>query len=458
MAVFERSSILPVPPGEAWAWHRRPGAFERLAPPWERIQVLDRSGDFDTGSVTFRIVVGPGSAIWVAQHRPGAEPFEWIDDQVRGPFRRWSHSHRFIPDGQGQCRLIDRIEHELPFGSLGFLGEGWVRRQLGRTFAYRHAVIAADLAQQAEWAGRPRLTIALTGASGLIGRALAPLLTTGGHRVLRLVRGRPAASEEIAWDPDRGTIDSARLEGVDAVVHLAGEPLAGLWTQGRRRRILESRARGTELLARTIAGLARKPEVLVTASAVGIYGNRGEEVLTEASTGPGDAGRVPFLVRVARAWEAGAESAERAGVRVVRVRIGLVLSPAGGALGTMLPAFRLGLGGMVGTGRQYQSWIAIDDVIGAIYHAVMQDRLRGPVNLVSPHPATNAEFTKALAAVLGRPAPFTAPAGALRLLPGGMGEELLLTSARVLPDRLRESGYRFRFPRLPEALAHVLGR
>jgi uncharacterized protein (TIGR01777 family) len=294
--------------------------------------------------------------------------------------------------------------------------------------------------------------VAVTGAGGLLGSSLVPMLTTGGHRVTRLVRGAPGAGE-VRWDPAGGGLDPRALRGVDAVIHLAGENIAaGRWTAARRRRVLESRRTGTRLLAEAVARAPDGPRVLVSASAIGIYADRGDEVLDEESP-PGRG----FLPDVARAWEEGTRPAEDAGVRVVRLRIGLVLTPAGGLLGRLLLPFRLGLGGRIGTGAQWMSWVSIDDVMGAFHHALTADGARGPMNAVGPAPVTNAEFTRILGAALHRPTLLPVPAVALRLAFGRMADEAILASTRVLPAALTRAGYRFRHATLEAALAHVLG-
>jgi uncharacterized protein (TIGR01777 family) len=296
------------------------------------------------------------------------------------------------------------------------------------------------------------MDVLISGATGLIGSALIPELEAKGHTVRRLTR-TPRSEGDIRWDLDAGTIEG-ELSGTEAVVHLAGESIAeGRWTEEKKRRILESRRKGTRLLAEMIAALSEPPSVMVSVSAIGYYGDRGNELLTEESES-GDL----FLSEVCRKWEAAAEPAREAGIRVVHPRFGIVLSTEGGALGATLPIFKLGGGGKIGSGRQYWSWVAFDDVIGAILHSIENEALSGPVNVVAPDPPTNAEYTKVLGHVLGRPTFFAVPAAAARVALGGMADELLLASARVEPVRLQETGYSFRRPDLEETLKYLLGR
>lgn len=296
-------------------------------------------------------------------------------------------------------------------------------------------------------------TVLVTGSHGLVGSALLPVLAARGDRIVRLVRAASVSTAgEAAWDPAAGTIDAGRLDGVDAVIHLAGESIsAGRWTAARKARIRESRVRGTRLLAETLARLPRPPHVFLAASATGYYGDRGEEWLREDSL-PGTG----FLAEVCREWEGAAEPARRAGIRVVWMRFGVILSPAGGMLARLLPVFRLGLGGRLGSGQQYLSWIAIDDLAGAVLHLLAAEGTKGPVNLVAPGPVTNAEFTRALGRVLSRPTLFPVPAVVLRAAFGEMADDALLASARVEPARLTASGYRFRFSDVGAALRHLL--
>ena len=300
-----------------------------------------------------------------------------------------------------------------------------------------------------------RLRVAVTGASGLVGTALVAALRGAGHRVDRLSRRPPSpGSTDVQWDPAQGQLDPRSLDGVDAVVHLAGESIAALrWTAAVKTRIRRSRVDGTRLLSRTLAGLERRPRVLVSASAVGYYGDRGETPLTEESR-PGSG----FLAGVCREWEAAADPARAAGVRVVHPRIGVVLARGGGALSRMARSFRLGMGGVIGSGLQYWSWIGIEDLVRIIELCLAVDTLSGPVNAVAPAPATNREFTRVLGRVLGRPAVVPLPALAVRVLLGEMGRALLLDSARVLPRRLEHAGFRFTHADLEAALRAALAR
>src|SRR5947208_6779646 len=295
------------------------------------------------------------------------------------------------------------------------------------------------------------MKILITGSSGLIGSALVPVLIGDGHTIVRLVRRAPGA-DSARWNPDDGSLDHGALQGIDAVVHLAGESSAsGRWKRARKALILNSRVRGTALLARSVSALRDKPKIFLSASAVGFYGDRGDALLDETSAG----GR-GFLADVCAKWEDAARPAADAGIPVVTMRTGVVLSRAGGALPKMLAPFKLGLGGALGAGTQYMSWIAIDDVVGAMQHLLRFDPVAGPVNLVAPDPVTNLEFTKTLGAVLGRPTVLRVPAFGLRLALGEMADEMLLASTRAWPARLTASGYRFRYANLEAALRHVV--
>jgi uncharacterized protein (TIGR01777 family) len=294
--------------------------------------------------------------------------------------------------------------------------------------------------------------ILITGASGLIGTRLTRALEASGHTVLKAVRRTPKNDREVFWVPERGEIDKSKLTNLDGVVHLAGANIAGQrWSDSYKQEIRESRVKGTRLIAATIAALDPKPRVFACSSAIGYYGDRGEAVLDESSA-PGDG----FLPDVCVDWENSTKAAVDAGIRTVLMRTGVVLSPEGGALKSMLLPFKLGAGGILGNGKQYFSWIELDDIVSAMQFILSNDSLKGPVNLVAPHPVTNREYTKTLGKVLGRPTILPMPAFAARLALGEMADELLLASTRVLPKELERAGFSFAYPELEPALRHAL--
>jgi uncharacterized protein (TIGR01777 family) len=459
---FSRRITLPVSAAEAFAWHERPGAFVRLTPPWERVVVASHTGGIRPGAVVvLKTKVGPLWLPWIARHTEYEPGRLFRDVQDKGPFAFWDHRHEFSPSGDASCELHDNIAYRVPMGSLGrALGGGTIRGKLERMFAYRHRVTLGDLTMHARYAGVVRRRVLISGASGLIGSQLAAMLATGGHEVARLVRrapGTPCGPGEIAWNPATDSIDAdaVRAFDPDAVIHLAGRPVATRWTSRAKAEIRDSRVRGTGLLARTLKLLgpsARGERALLSASGVSVYGATGDRVCDEHA--PGGSG---FLADVAREWEQATAPAREGGVRVVLLRIGWVLSPAGGALGAMLPAFRAGLGAVAGDGRQFVPWISIDDCCGAIVHALLTAGVRGPVNVVGPASATARDFARTLAGALRRPCALSMPAWAVRGLLGEFGEQALLAGQRCVPRRLSESGYVFRHADLRGALEHVLG-
>lgn len=463
MATFTRRTEVPVPAEELFAWHTRPGAFERLTPPWQPVRLLYQEGLRDGQRAVIALGPRPLNLRWIAEHEDYREGRQFRDVQIEGPFARWEHTHRMLPHDldRGRSVLEDRIAYELPLASVTEpLAGRRAEAELARIFAYRHRVVREDLARHAA-AGLPPQTIVLTGATGLIGSALAAFLTTGGHIVVRLVRSRihavllnRSAQERTAyWDPARAELELGALDGADAVIHLAGEPVLGRWTRTKRAEIFDSRVRSTRFLAECIAGMRRPPRVWLSASATGIYGDRGPMPLDEHAP-PGEG----FLAEVCQAWEAATAPAEAAGVRVAHLRTGVVLSPKGGMLKLALPAFRLGLGGPLGNPHSWIPWIALDDVLYAVLHLLAREDLRGPINLTAPHPVTQRAFAQTLGDVLGRPALLRVPRPVLSGLTGEMGRQTILASARVLPQRLLNSGFRFAYPHLADALRHLLGR
>ena len=429
-------SPMPAPARELFDWHARPGAFERLNPPFEPVEVLERSGGIAPGARTvLRILLGPVPTRWVGVHTALEDGRSFADRQESGPFALWEHVHRMLPDGETRSVLEDDVRYVLPL--IGRVATSRVRERIEAVFAYRHVLTAADLARHAELPGPP-LRVGITGSHGLIGDALAHFLTTGGHMVVRL--GRAAKAGEV--------------EGLDAVVNLAGAGVGdGRWTEGRKREIRESRVRTTEAVVAGILRAARRPTVLINGSAMGYYGDRGEMPIDESSSrGTG------FLAEVAEAWEGATRPAEEAGVRVVKLRTGVVLSPESGALAKMLPVFRAGAGGRLGSGKQIFSWIALEDVIGAIHFALRTPSFHGVANVTAPEPVTNAAFTHVLGRVLHRPTVAAVPAPVIRALFGEMGQDSVLSGANVVPRALLDAGFRFRWPGLEDALRFCLGK
>ncbi len=451
--VFESAISIARPAAAVYDWHLQPGAFLRLQPPWERVELIGGHPGVTNGShVRVCSRVGPFKTEFLVEHREVQAGRQFHDVMLSGPFARWEHRHIFEATGAGSCRLVDRITYRLPGGAVGrFLGADFVRRKLARMFAYRQSVTKADL--ETVPAGCKPLTVLVTGASGLVGRNLIPFLQTQGHAVRQLVRRAPVSAGEIHWNPATGELDARQLEGIDAVVHLSGENIAdGRWTPARQLALRRSRLDSTRTLVSALAGMTRPPRVLVSASAVGLYGDCGDATVNESQL-PG----AGFLAELCREWEAELVPARAAGIRTVALRTGVVLTPAGGALAKMLPAFRAGVGGRLGSGRQWMSWIAFDDLLGAIHHILHQPDCDGPVNAVAPSPVTNAYFTSTLGAVVNRPAAFPVPACVLRALFGRMADEALLGSTRAVPGVLQRTGYVFRFPQLEPALRHGLG-
>ena len=463
---IEYASIVDHPLDEVFAWHTRPGAMRRLIPPWQPMTAVKETESLANG----RAILGlPGGLRWIAQHDPAGydPPYQFVDVLSSSGGRAglmtlppriigwWRHTHRYSDAGspaggsaatrgnRTATRVHDIVDTTVP----GFA--------LRSTFAYRHRQLAEDLAAHAaaKAAGAGSMTIAMTGSTGLVGTALSALLTTGGHRVIRLVRRDPQNADERHWDPANPAADL--FDGVDAVVHLAGESIAGRFTESHRRAIRDSRIEPTRRLAELAAAAGSGLRVFVSASAIGYYGyDCGEEILDEDSP-RGDG----FLADVVGDWEQATAPAAAAGLRVVPVRTGIVQAADGGTLKLLRPLFGAGLGGRLGSGKQWLSWIGIDDLLDVYYRALYDNRLVGPVNAVTPNPVRNIEYTAALAGVLRRPAALPVPSFGPRLLLGRQGAtELAEANQRVIPARLTELGHRFRQPLVADALGHQLGR
>jgi uncharacterized protein (TIGR01777 family) len=449
------SSVVDAPIDEVFGWHGRPGALTRLAPPWQPVRVGQEATSLRDGRA---VLLLPGGARWVAQHQSDGydPPRQFVDQLVSGGVTStalarvlsWRHVHGFHEAAGGATRVSDDVRTNVPEAAL---------RQM---FGYRHRQLAADLKAQ-RWA-RDRhpepLTVAITGSSGLIGTALTALLTTGGHRVIKLVRHPVAldADDQRQWNPDQPA--PGLLDGVDAVVHLAGASIAGRFTAAHKAQIRDSRIEPTrrlaELAARTAKADGAALTAFISASAIGYYGaDRGDEVLTEES--PRGTG---FLADVVADWEAATQPAADAGLRTVLVRTGIVQSPKGGTLRLLFPLFEAGLGGRLGDGRQWLSWISLDDLADVYLRALADPALSGPVNAVAPDPVRNSDYTVTLGQVLRRPTLIPVPGFGPRLILGAEGvRELAEASQRIRPDALLTAGHPFRYTRLEPALRHLLG-
>lgn len=449
MPTFSWQSCFPYTVSELFAWHTRPGAFARLSPPWRSVKAISAPKSLRPGTeVQLKIsALGPLGFSWLLRHGEYREGELFTDEQVRGPFRAWRHRHIFAPLGATQSSLNDEIAYSLPLPAqpLVFI----VARDLNRLFRFRHSLLARDLELHARWRALPRKRILIAGSSGFVGKALSAFLSTAGHEVHTLVRRTPVAESEHQWDPAQDSVPQHAIEASDVIIHLGGENIAsGRWTAAKKRRLTESRVNSTQALARAIASSSMKPAVFIVASGAGFYGDTGRSLADESGS-RGDT----FLASLADAWERAALPVAEHGVRVVNLRIGTVLNAAGGALKLMLPAFRAGVGGVLGSGQQRMSWIALQDLLGLVEHAIYTESLSGPVNAVAPQIVTNREFTKALGKHLKRPTILPVPAAVLRLLFGELADAALLSSSAAAPRKALESGYSFLFPDIASALS-----
>ncbi len=368
-----------------------------------------------------------------------------------GPFKTWQHDHTFIAEGASRSTMLDEIAYSLPW--FGCPANSQIRAELARLFAHRHAVLRSDMDLHSRWREQPRKTILIAGGSGFIGSALRAFLSTAGHNVISLVRRPARDTSERSWYPERNELAPSMFDNIDVVINLGGENIAAKrWNATRKESLRRSRIQGSALLAKTIASLDKKPELAIMASAIGFYGDCDATIKDEGSSqGHG------FLAELASAWEGATTPLAETGVRLVTMRIGTVLNLAGGALAKMVPAFLGCVGGPLGRGTQYTSWIALQDLLGAVEHIMYTPSLSGPVNMVSPSPCTNTHFSKVLAGVLRRPAILRAPQLILRMAFGEFASAALLASSRVVPSRLQEAGYEFVLPDLRDALVFECG-
>ncbi|OQY53046.1 MAG: TIGR01777 family protein [Desulfobacteraceae bacterium 4572_89] len=454
-------------------WHAREGAILRLTPPWSPLKLISRTGiGIEKGvQVKFRMDLFKIPMTWEAEHIEYQENTMFKDHQTKGPFAKWEHTHLFHDqgrndqgkNGQGKKSSVmeDQVAFKLPLGFLSLPFYGYVLKELARVFDYRHRVLKYDLEHRLEnnsepGAGKARKQrILISGASGSIGSILVPFLRTCGHEVVRLVRkSSNLENDELFWDPYNNILDMEKAGSIDAVINLNGADISrGRWSMKKRQLIVDSRVKPTMVLVEKMKQMAVPPSVFISSSAIGLYGEGQNRVLTEKDP-KGDS----FISRVCDQWEKASFDAQKAGIRTIQLRIGVVLTPSGGALKRMLLPFSLGLGTRLSKGSQYMSWISMDDALGGILHILKNQDVEGAVNLTAPNPVTNKMFTKILGRVMSRPAPFVLPRWMAIGLWGDMGKETLLTSARVIPEKLLKSGFSFEHNKIEPALKDMLGR
>ncbi len=456
---YRHETVVEADAETTFAWFEHEGSFRRLMPPWEVAEEVRADDSLEVGSKRiFKFPMGPIKMTWVAEHTGYDPPRFFSDRMLKGPFRSWDHEHHLVEEG-GETKVIDEVTYQVPFGRLGnlvdrILGGLLVRKRISQMFRARELRLKRDLFHHSKFADKPRRRILVAGSSGTIGTQLVAFLDTGGHDVWRLVRRDiKEGSKELNWDPTSGKIDHGILEGFDTIIHLGGEGIGDKrWSSRRKKAIRDSRVDSTLILSNAIREMNRKPEVFIVASAIGWYGDRGDEELDENSP-PGDG----FLPDICREWEDAASKVEESGVRTVFLRSGIVLTATGGALEKMLLPFKLGGGGPMGGGKQWMSWISLDDEIYAIHHLIMNSGSVGKYNLTAPEPIRQKLFARVLGRVLRRPAIAPIPGFAIRLMFGEMGVSLTLESQRVLPNRLVDEGYEFLHSDLEHALRDTLG-
>jgi len=465
MPVFEYESPIDSDAQDLFNYHANPGALNRLIPPWENITIKQRSDSLAIGSeVVIRNSLFGVPVTWRARHTQLKTPDSFQDIQLSGPFKQWVHDHHFRSDGIGRSILQDRIQFENKFGLIGKIGWPIVRAKLAAMFAYRHRTTIADLRLQSflkPIVSNRVLRIGVTGSSGMIGRRLVDLISVLGHTAVRILRPTssdrdvefPVSSTSVVWQPGEGFSNKEAMEDLDAVIHLAGKGIAARrWTDAAKQSIRDSRIEGTKQLVRDLCSLASPPKAFVCASGVGIYGDRSSDILNETEP-PGQA----FLANLVRDWESAASEFERSGNRVAIGRLGIALHPRQGALAKLLLPFHLAVGGPVGSGRQYWSWIDVDDAAAGFLYLAANPNCVGAYNLVAPEQTDNRTFSKTLGRVLYRPSLLPVPAFALRILLGEIADAMLLASTRAQCKRLLDDGFPFRSPQLEGCLKHVLG-
>ena len=461
MPIYEHTATFPYSRDVVWNWHARPGAVRRIMPDWEGIRPVEVGGIKDGAVTSFRMSIGILPQRWVAKHHSYIEGEQFCDDMIKGPFGRWNHVHKFIEMGQTEMQIQDRIDWKLPFHFFTRIGAPiMVMPRVRQMFKHRSRRILADLKRQQMFKDAPRKRILISGSTGLIGTQLGAFLETDGHDVHRLIRPSTRlhadqdSTKVVKWDDKSGKIIEGSLENFDVIIHLAGAGIGDKrWSKKRKKLIAESREIPTRNLANALANLASPPSLFMCASAVGYYDNRGDEELDEkSSTGNG------FLAEICRKWEDAAQPAINAGIRTIHMRTGIVTTAVGGMLQQILLPAKLGAMGPIGGGRQWQSWISLDDQIYAMHYLMNHETASGVFNLTAPNPVTQKQFAKVLGKVLRRPAFAPAPGFVMKILFGEMGKSLILDGQKVRPKRLQDLGYTFEHETLEPALRDALGR
>ena len=465
MENYKHETVVNADIETTFAWFEHEGSFRRLMPPWEVAQEVRADDSLEVGSQRVFKFPAPGAPFinlkWVAEHTGYDKPNYFADTMIKGPFWKWDHDHYFKEEN-GITTVVDDVTYSVPFGPLGMLvdkvlGGSLVKGRISSMFRAREFRLKRDLDNHAKFQNISRKKILIAGSSGLIGTQLVAFLDTGDHEVWRLVRRESDSNKnEITWNPSKGEINAKELEGFDVVIHLGGVGIGDKrWSKKRKAAIKDSRIKSTELLSKTLASLEDKPDLFMLGSAIGYYGNRGDEELDESSS-CGEEGY--FLSDVCSQWEGSADPAKEVGIRTVHLRTGIVISAVGGALGKMLLPAKMGGGGPIGSGKQWMSWISMDDQIYSMYHLMMSEGTSGEYNLTAPNPVRQKQFAKTLGKVLRRPAFAPLPAFMMKIMFGEMGVRLTLDSLKVLPKNLQESGYEFIHENLEDALADSLGK
>ena len=434
------------------SWHNRSGAFERLLPPWQKAKALKCPESVMEGEEIILIIKKFGLKHSILSKITKVEKNgNFTDEMQSSPFRLWSHNHLFKMEGKNRSVLIDHIHYELPLGTIGklFFGQA-IEKEIKKVFKYRHATIKQDLERDLVKLTAKKLRILIAGGTGLIGTALKPFLEAMGHQVYILSR-KPTGKRDIYWDPDRGEIDRKNLKRIDAVINLAGANIAGArWTKRTKKRIVDSRIKSTKFLCQIILQLEQRPEVLINASGSGYY------PLDQKTHSETDLPGNHFLANLCKNWEQSVERVRESGIRTVAIRLGAVITSKGGALKMMLPAFKLGLGGKIGSGQQHISYIGLDDTIEIIYRIITDQSIMGPINLTVTHSIKQEDFARSIGEKLSRPTILPLPAMVIKAIFGEMGKVMLLGNNSIEPKRLLEANYKFRNNNLKEILDHTL--